>query len=256
MKKTLCALLLSGCTTELAQLPAETKLHINKFNSTHYSIKKSKEVGEKELIELAKKADYEEGWLFCEDIWIECGIKEKETNFCYDNIRLTFSPKNVTSYHIHPSKPYAGLEDQINKCEENIQEIYKQLEDQSTTMEKRIELISSLLWANKQKIKDKAILIGCIAFPSERDLHSSLDSNLKSHSVVSKNGVIEYSFKIKPKNHEENIEFNNEYSIISLISLFESLIPKSKNDTESIYSVVELLNQKRWIQFSFRPYTK
>lgn len=253
MKKTLCALLLSGCATEFMQLSAKTELYVNKVNSPHYAIQKSQEQGEKELIKLAKVSDCEEGWIFHNNKWIECGVSEKESTFNYDRIKLLFSLEDVTAYHIHPSSIYFQLDYQVKKCEKNIEEINEQLEDQSITIDKRIDLIRSLLWETDQRLKTKAALLRSRAFPSELDIYGSIEVNLKSHSVASENGILEYSFKEKPKSYKEMIEFCNEYNNLAILSLFESSISGGKDDTESIDNAISLLNQKKWIKFSFRP---
>ncbi len=88
------------------------KLYVN-TKPKHYKLNRSKVEGEKDLVELANTADFEEAWIYVEDdngrgIWYEHGLNETEIKMKIDfGILETIVEevpdiRKIVFYHIHP----------------------------------------------------------------------------------------------------------------------------------------------------------
>lgn len=93
---------------------SDTKLRVN-TDAVHYKISKSREDGEKDLIELSETADKEEAWVFIKDsngdsVWHEVGYNEKTDSATTDLNMIKSLPADtaeISVYHHHPVEKIA-----------------------------------------------------------------------------------------------------------------------------------------------------
>jgi hypothetical protein len=85
-------------------------LYVN-VDLPHYQIEKSREEGERNLVELVKTSDVEESWVYVEkpesNTWYEMGIDQSDSSVRNDLLVLTDLIKDpivqkYSFYHIHP----------------------------------------------------------------------------------------------------------------------------------------------------------
>ncbi len=240
----LCA---TGCASQKdsLELPSSTKLYVNLDNSKHYSIKKSKEEGEKDLVELARTSAYEEAWIFDQETsnWTECGQNESMTSV--DSMRPKGNSTNLIRYHIHPTAAlnvtHCLFRDLINLEVE----LENKLKENKTPIE-RAELKASLIRAKSGKLYHQAKILS-IAFPSLVDLE--LSKNFKC-AVASAYGIIEY------ENYKGfNIIMQKVYDALTPEKLFME-INDGSIDQAAIWFTTEWLNKdvlKNQVKLNFRP---
>lgn len=189
--KSLAALVLcaTGCVSQKdsLELPSSTKLYVNLDNSKHYSIKKSKEEGERDLVELAKTSVFEEAWIFNQETstWTECGQNEGITSV--DSIRPKEDSINLIRYHIHPIAAVNVTHYLFRDLIQLEGELEIKLKENKIPVE-RAELKASLIRAKSGKLYHKAKILS-VAFPSLIDLKLSKDFKCAVASIY---GIMEY----------------------------------------------------------------
>ncbi len=222
LKKSLLAIVLGtvGCASDdFIELSSSTKLYVN-LSRQHYSIIKSQEEGEKDLIELAKTSEYEEAWLFdkVKQKWLELGMLETKCDVATPLKDVIF-PKDAIFYHIHPSHIFKDKKALYEKYSKEEEDIIEKLKDNSLTDKKRAELKSSLSEIESFKLFTKMELLYLAAFPSYTDIYAMDKSNLKN-AVASEHGIMYYS--PNKKEGQEKIRSN-------LVTLYQFLTPEILN---------------------------
>ncbi len=247
--KSLAAIVLcaAGCASQndLLELPSSTKLYVNLDNSKHYSVKKSKEEGEKDLVELARTSAYEESWTFNQETstWTECGIDESINSV--NSKKPKGNEKDLIRYHIHPMAA-------LNTTHYLFKDLIKIVGELTTKLKKieiqeeRAELKARLIRAEAGKLYHQARILS-IAFPSLVDLE--LSKNFKC-AVASAYGIMEYEgYK------GFNLLMQKAYDALTPEKLFME-IDSGSIDQAAIWFTTKWLNKdvlKNQVKLKFKP---
>ncbi len=257
--RSLCALVLAiaGCISKgnLMELASSSKLYVNRFNNPHYSVKKSQEEGERDLVELAKTSEYEEAWLFDKktSTWFETGTDESKDKVTTDFNNINIS-KNLIHYHIHPAYIFKKRKEDYEEVSKREEAIKESLRRPSVSEEERIQLKMGLIEAERTKLFNKIEYLFLAAFPSPIDLDFIVNKRHLNSVIVSEYGIMECF----PRQKDEETNFITKYRLITpeIVGL---KLEDGYTEEAAILLAVEYANKRILdgkVKLNFKPFKK
>ncbi len=215
------------------------KLSIN-TNPSHYRTEVSTlEDAELQLMQLAKTAEKEEGWVYLPDkkTFLEVGKNETPDRNDIDfealkpvfgtdtgtlaigNRLLNTIPSSAVDYHIHPS---------VN-ADTNIRAIPRDLDPTQRPLAETYNRLQP-------------------SFPSSADLQNLYTTGFRKAKVISEDGVYELSFAERPLSPEQTLsnanQIGNTYSQISAGIIFDKTVNQKMPMDQARQAAIDELNQQ------------